>query len=716
MNANDCYQIEIESFKKAFADFMKKRIIIYGIGRRTATLVPYLPDFTIVGLMDRDPDNIGKIMYNLPVVSLETAENTADVIIINAPQSYWEIIYKRIQTSRIPVYYCNGIQAELSTKQTLYTNHDYWNKSASNLYENAEKYEFISFDLFDTLIMRKVYMPQDVWNIVERKWLQEKKREINFSQLRKQAISATTIPYPDIYDIYHTLQTISGLAQEDIDLLIKWELTIEEDIIVPRTEMIELFKTLLASGKTVYILSDMYLSYEFLMGILHKYGIAIEGSRFWVSCKIKADKNSGSMWEKYKREVVGKHKALHIGDSLQVDIANAKKQGIDAYYVMSAADMISNSSVQKMVPQVCSEFASAIMGLVISHSMNDPFALSQLKGKMHFDSEFDLGYGLFGPVIYTYLRWIEEKAATKKVDKLYFLARDGYFLYQDYQYLSEIRGYGIPCDYLETSRRSVMVPSIQTAEDLKDVIKFPYNGTFSDFLEDRFSLEADERTADDNDKWISTVSDYELVYNLCLKYTNEIQQEILSERKSYLEYVTAKEFHSNAGVVDLFFYGNTQYFLSKLLNRRLTGFYIACDLTSGNRCKENNSLYPCFQDERDEKAVNCNILKKCLLLESFLTAPNGMLLKIDDSGNFIHGVNGKNQTYFKNREVINNGVKKFIQDASHLLSGEEKLDTEFVDHFYGELLDDQMELSEKLKEIFYFDNALIQRREMKIIE
>lgn len=110
---------EWDSFKEKFRMYTDKKIVLYGIGRGTATLVSENTCFNFVGLMDKDSENIGKDMYGLPIVSLAEAERIADMIIISAPETYWEIIYKRIETSNIPVYYRNGEKAYISERKVV---------------------------------------------------------------------------------------------------------------------------------------------------------------------------------------------------------------------------------------------------------------------------------------------------------------------------------------------------------------------------------------------------------------------------------------------------------------------------------------------------------------------------------------------------------------------------------------------------------------------
>ena len=121
------YETEAQNFRHTFNNVKSKRIVIYGIGRYTATLIPQLKDYNIIGFMDRDPEKIGQVIYGLPILSKDEVEEQADLIIINTVQAYWQTIFARIQDIQIPVYFRNGEQAiiENSSDENL----EYWKKS-----------------------------------------------------------------------------------------------------------------------------------------------------------------------------------------------------------------------------------------------------------------------------------------------------------------------------------------------------------------------------------------------------------------------------------------------------------------------------------------------------------------------------------------------------------------------------------------------------------
>ena len=112
----DKIQVNVDEFVKNFEKIRHKKIVIYGTGRRTDRLISRLTGFQIVGLLDSDTSLVGKIKYNLPIISLEEAEENADCIIINTAEIYWDEIFQKVKGANIPIYYRDGTLAQ--SKQT----------------------------------------------------------------------------------------------------------------------------------------------------------------------------------------------------------------------------------------------------------------------------------------------------------------------------------------------------------------------------------------------------------------------------------------------------------------------------------------------------------------------------------------------------------------------------------------------------------------------
>lgn len=57
-----------------FKDYANLKIVLYGIGRKIASLLEYNDCFDSTGLLVRETNNIGKNIYGLQVLSLSQAE------------------------------------------------------------------------------------------------------------------------------------------------------------------------------------------------------------------------------------------------------------------------------------------------------------------------------------------------------------------------------------------------------------------------------------------------------------------------------------------------------------------------------------------------------------------------------------------------------------------------------------------------------------------
>ena len=260
------YQVEIDEFINAFSKFKNNRIALYGIGRRTATLIPALYEWNIIGVLDKDPENIGRQMYGVDVISLERAEKEADIIIINAPETYWKVIYARISHVRIPVYYLNGERAKAEIKND-YIN-PYWDINFEYVLRKMEKYQVISFDLFDTLIGRKEIFPESIWDQVEWKIIDEKLGVEHYKEKRKNAIELCEVLNPNLREIYDVFVQRNWTSEIVAQKLYNYEVEAEKSNTVVRTEIVNILNSLLEKGKSIYIISDMHLPRECVVKLL----------------------------------------------------------------------------------------------------------------------------------------------------------------------------------------------------------------------------------------------------------------------------------------------------------------------------------------------------------------------------------------------------------------------------------------------------------------
>ena len=730
MEQKSKYEIEIENFRKIFDDKKNMCIAIYGIGRRTATLLPGITDYNITGLLDRDKNNVGKELCDIKVIPIDNIEEKADLIIINSDPSNYEIIFKRISGKvTIPVYYADGRLACLSDKDKSYEQNEYWKSSYEELKDKIDQADIVSFDIFDTLIMRKIFSPEDVFRLLGEKIKAELKLDCNITGIRAQ-VAAKCGPFATINEIYEKIKKQIDLTDKNISDIMQLEKKTDMDLCIARKDIAELYEYCIEFGKEVYLISDMYYTLQDIKRLLDKCGLSVIDDRhIWISCEKKKDKISGSLWKEYS-SVVGKNaKCIHIGDNKIGDIENSKKYGINSYYVMSGKDMLMNSSLSELAANVNTVSDSICLGLVIAKLFNSPFALCSTNGKVSYDDSEIYGYCVYGPLLEKFLIWLYYNSRKDGIDKLLFFARDGYFLEKDYKIVSELLNDGYKQDwcYLPISRRLIYMATMKSEDDLKRVVAFPYVGTFADYMKSRFEITVTDATAEYNDRQINAVGDSQNILNWIQPYKDKIMEQAKRERENYLDYLKSDgdmQAGLSYGTVDVGYYGTNQYYLQRLTGIKTKGYCFYSCLSNKNEYVKYISMKGCFQYDKDYDADESLIRKKAIYVETFITAPNGMAKYIDEENNVVCENNKKSQQYFSIRETVNNGVVKFILDylkyveknslCNNCTRSMKNRKISIEDMIFDVSLKGKTNISEDICLGFWWDNDYVGKRELKI--
>lgn len=732
MEQKSKYEIEIEKFRHVFSEIKNKRVAIYGMGRSSATLLPGITDFNIVGVLDRDESNVGKELCGIKVISIKDVSTDADVIIINSDPSNYEIIYKRIAKDVIvPVYYADGRLACLSDKDTSYEQNEYWQSSYQELKDKIDKVEVVSFDIFDTLIMRKIFSPEDVFRLLEEKVRVELKLDCEIANVRAQAASMCG-SYATINEIYQYIKQQTNLIDKNIIDIMQLEKDIDIDLCITRRDIADLYEYCLTCGKEVYLISDMYYTLQDIKRILDKCGVKVpDDEHIWISCEKKADKVSGSLWEKYSKLVSKDIRCLHIGDNKTGDAKNPVIYGIDSYYIMSAKDMLMKSSISELASSVNTVSDSICLGLVAAKLFNSPFALCSTNGKVSYDDSEIYGYCVYGPLLEKFLIWLYYNSRKDGIDKLLFFARDGYFLEKDYKVVSELLNDGYEQDwcYLPISRRLIYMATMENEDDFKRVVAFPYVGTFAEYMKSRFGIIVTEVTSEYNNRQINAVGDSKDILEWIQPYKDEIIKKAKRERENYLRYLkTDGDMQKGLtyGTVDLGYYGTNQYYLQRLTGIKTKGYCFYACLGKDNVYISDISMTGCFQYGDDYTAEKSIVRKKNMYIETFITAPHGMISYIDNQGKMICKPDGKSQEYFDIKEKVNCGAVDFIVNYINIYKAVLAVNSKehkklmqdrresLEDNLFCNVLNGICNVSNDILEGFYFDNDFVGGKEIKL--
>lgn len=319
-----------------------------------------------------------------------------------------------------------------------YANHLLYPEHKSNnrmdvelLFKKLSEYDVVSFDIFDTLILRPLARPTDLFYLLE-----SRNGMFNFIELRRlaeeRARQKTTKPNyeVDIYDIYDEL---SRYYKIDKDKAIIDEINTEMDLCYANPYIKQVYDKLEKSGKTIIAVSDMYIPEKLMKKILNSCGYNIQN--IFVSCDYGVSKLNGLLQKKAMNLIGTNFKYIHIGDNYNSDIFGSKKAGWDAYHYQMTHDM-----GRKYRQINATSFASSLYnGVIDNHIYAGPYLNSNL---------YEFGYSYAGVIVDGVCTWINDICKFNKVDKILFMARDMDIFYKAYKkYYNEY-----PSEYVISSR------------------------------------------------------------------------------------------------------------------------------------------------------------------------------------------------------------------------------------------------------------------------
>lgn len=216
-------------------------------------------------------------------------------------------------------------------------------KELDNLKKLIDENDIISFDIFDTLLLRNVLKPLDIFALVEK---QNKVKNFQKKRIKAEADSRKAIN-----DYETTLDAIyQNLSFSDKEILKQKELEIEKDFLIANPFMKKAYDYSIKRKKKVIIISDMYLPKNFIFNVLKLNGYT--NIPIYLSCDYKKTKASKKLYEQIEiEEKYNKNKWLHIGDNIYSDIEAANDFGLNTYHYIKVLDRnpINNDNLKNSI-------------------------------------------------------------------------------------------------------------------------------------------------------------------------------------------------------------------------------------------------------------------------------------------------------------------------------------------------------------------------------
>lgn len=338
------------------------------------------------------------------------------------------------------------------------------------------KHEYVSFDVFDTCLIRRCGLPHKIWDLMTEKLFgkDDDSGRLSFTgnrSIAEEKASAKT-PFPTLKDIYDELDVAQwGFNQDEIMNL---EMEIEEQELFPNPDMLKVVNNFREKGYKIAFVSDMYLPTEFIKGVLIKFGFCRGIENVFVSADCKATKYSGKLFDLVLEKTGTKAKQwIHYGDNEHSDYRVPKSKGIKANLI-SDADFTDEE--KRWLENACfyphKNEIELWAGLC---------RLTRLQNEKSFAATMAVDF--IASVYIPYVVYVLRTAKEKGIKTLYFLARDSHIFMEIAQSLKESEG--IECHYLQLNRR-VLYPCVFFNVDdyeLKLVVKSVYYHTVKNALE-----------------------------------------------------------------------------------------------------------------------------------------------------------------------------------------------------------------------------------------
>lgn len=369
----------------------------------------------------------------------------------------------------------------------------------------APEIDVISFDVFDTLVRRRI-VPPDTSKIPAAKALVQilanlgirvsvhealERRKEAEQNLRAHSKAAGMDPECRIDDLCGAwLELFLNTPENyyEVNQILQAEIEAEKSVCFAVDGMVEAVRKAQELGKLVVFMSDMYLGLEHITEILNRCGYGDLFNKGYVSSECKLNKNSGRLFRlMLKEEKISPDRWLHFGDDIDKDVRRPKRLGGHAYHFSPRDHSQRSARLAKLerLEKVDSQWAGARWVELCSFYGQT----QQTKGL-----EYNIGYSLLGPLLANFIHCVLKRVGEEDIQLVLFPAREGFVLAEVFRKLSPyvLPNKQIPWIYAFLTRAAVYLASVDQIGVREISMGFwSRRRTPRNFLT-RLSLEADD--------------------------------------------------------------------------------------------------------------------------------------------------------------------------------------------------------------------------------
>lgn len=650
----------MEEVKELLTKYRDKKIALYGLGTETERFLSVVGNrMSIVGLLDGF--KVCGEIYGYPILSMqEVLSKGAALILVVARPGSCKVIAKRIRgfclENGIALYDIRGKNL-LEAQTVSYDFHHLAGKTVQELLDAIDKADVVSFDLFDTLVTRKVYSYTDVFALLDWK-LREKGIYIpDFVRLRLSAEKELSRnKAPKLEAIYEDVLKKTGGNFITASALAGMEWEMDRSVMAAREGVGDVFRKAVSAGKQVVVTTDSYYCLEQIEEILEQFGW-IGYDKVLVSCEYGTSKTQdlfAVLQNTYKAK-----KILHIGDDEAADIEKAGEHGIDTYRIFSGADLFDALGGLGIEGNLATLADRLKAGMFISHLLNSPFWFEDRNCALFAEDAFAVGYLFCAPVITDFVLWMKEKIEIQDFQQILFCARDGYLIGQLFKKVSpQTRSV-----YFLASRTAAIRAGVENEEDLAYVDSMNYSGGSDESRKARFGITVDSQKKREWDK--------------------EILSKAVIQRDNYKKYIKKLELRDNPiALFDFVAKGTVQMYLQKLFPQEIKGFYFL-QLEPEFMADKGLDIQPFYADEEKNTSM---IFDNYYLLETILTSPYAQTEEFDKEGRPVFAAETRSERDIRCFERAQEGILAYFEDYLRILPEGAREENKTLDELFLALI------------------------------
>jgi len=342
-----------------------------------------------------------------------------------------------------------------------------------------DHYAVCSFDVFDTLLRRRIAPPELVKQLVAEhiseilarsgtpvspKEISTHRTRVEEALWRKAESGGKDADYHLDDVVAETLKAIKAERVLGSEQIVNYEIGLEKIAAQPMPGALEVLSYLKSIGKRVICISDSHLSANQMSSILEYHGFLQYIDKLYVSSDVGKRKSTGRLF----RHIIEKEdkRIVHIGDNYDSDYIMPKNLGIKALWFHSRSEQRRKSKLKTLLDSKNKmDYVNAI-----------------IRSPVGYRSELQrVGYEVLGPALTVFVHNVAEQARKDNIEALFFVARDGYAMKKIYEALQSniYAESGLPpCRYMCLGRLPVRLASLHELTYAKIMEVYAYIARF----------------------------------------------------------------------------------------------------------------------------------------------------------------------------------------------------------------------------------------------